>query len=187
MLPAFCEWLAGTTFSAALHESVLMYPLVESIHVWTLALFVGFAFALDVRLLGLALRRVRVSELTRRLLPWTTAGFVVMAMTGVLLFAAIPVRTYHSVWFRGKVVMLILAGINVCIFHTGAYLRVAEWDLAANTPRSAKVAGLASIVLWSGIVIFGRMIAYSWFDCDKQPQPAVINWVAGCVLGPESP
>ena len=46
----------------------------------------------------------------RRTLPWTIGGFVVMVVTGVLLFYAIPVRTYQSVWFRAKVIFLILAG-----------------------------------------------------------------------------
>src|SRR5438093_12497215 len=96
----FCQWLAETRGSIALHESLYMYPLVESVHVLTLTLFVGMSVMLDLRLLGRALRRVPVSEVTARLLPWTTAGFVVMIMSGTLLFYAIPVRSYQNVFFR---------------------------------------------------------------------------------------
>ena len=95
-----------------------MYPLIESTHVLTLGLFVGLAVMLDLRLLGLTMRRVPVSEVIARLLPWTKAGFVVMVITGVLLFYAIPVRTYQSVFFRVKVAMLLLAGLNVWLFHS---------------------------------------------------------------------
>ena len=97
LLP-FCEWLASTKYSVALHESLYMYPIVESVHVLTLCLFVGMSVMLDLRLLGLTLRRVSVQEVTDRLLPWMIAGFIVMFVTGILLFYAIPVRSYQNVF-----------------------------------------------------------------------------------------
>ncbi|REJ80758.1 MAG: hypothetical protein DWQ36_10710 [Acidobacteria bacterium] len=182
MLREFAHWLDSTAWSTSIHESLYAYPLIESTHVWGLAVFVGFAILLDLRLLGVAFTSIPVSDLARRLLPWTIAGFVVMVVSGVLLFYAIPVRTFHSVWFRGKVIMLILAGINVFVFHSGIWRTVKSWDLAPKPPFKARFAGAASLVLWSLIIIFGRMIAYNWFDCDRQPQSAFINWAAGCVI-----
>ncbi len=184
-LLGFCQWLAETQWSIALHESLWVYPLVESTHVWALALFVGFAVVLDLRLLGLALRKVPVSEVARKLLPWTVAGFIVMIVTGGLLFYAIPVRTYQNIFFRVKVLLLILAGINVWVFHSTVWRRVAAWDRDPVTPKSARFAGAASLVLWTCIIFAGRMIAYNWFDCDRQPQPEIVNWAAGCVVEPE--
>src|SRR5471030_1988063 len=104
-----------------------MYPLVESAHVLTLCLFLGLAIMFDLRLLGKALKKVPITELKRRMGPWMMAGFVVMVITGALLFYAIPVRSYQSIWFRGKVVALILAGLNAFVFHTTIDRRVAEW------------------------------------------------------------
>src|SRR6185437_5292838 len=109
-LSHFCEWLATTRGSIALHESLYMYPLVESVHVLTLCLFVGMSVMLDLRLLGVALRRVPVAEVTDRLVPWMVLGFVVMFVTGVLLFYAIPIRSYQNVFFRIKLIALVLAG-----------------------------------------------------------------------------
>lgn len=181
------EWLASTNGSIALHESQYMYTIVESVHVLTLCIFVGFAVLFDLRLLNQALTRVPVSEVSRRLLPWSVGGFVIMVITGAALFYAIPVRTYLSIWFRFKVVFLILAGLNVWIFTNGVYTRVAEWDLAEVAPKAARRAGIASLILWALIVVFGRMIAYNWFDCDIQPQSAFVNFVAGCVVPPAQP
>ena len=124
LLP-FCQWLAETPGSIALHESLYMYPLVESAHVLTLCLFLGMAIMFDLRLLGVALRRVPITEMKRRLGPWMTIGFIVMVITGALLFYAIPIRSYQSIWFRGKVVALILAGLNAFVFHAGIDRRVA--------------------------------------------------------------
>jgi hypothetical protein len=178
------EWLASTRWSIALHESLYMYPLIESAHVLTLGLFVGLAVMFDLRLLGLTLKRVPVSEYTSRVLPWAKVGFVVMVITGALLFYAIPVRTYQCIFFRLKVAMLILAGINVWVFHSRVERRIADWDLAPVPPWAARVAAVVSLVLWAGIVVAGRMIAYNWFDCDIQPQPDFVNWAAGCVVPP---
>ncbi len=181
LLP-YCQWLAGTSGSIALHESLFMYPLVESMHVLTLCLFIGMAVMLDLRLLGLTWRRVSMSEIKRTLGPWMVAGFIVMVMTGVLLFYAIPVRSYQNIFFRIKVVMLVLAGVNAWVFHTTIDRRVAEWDRDPVPPKAARRAGALSLVLWAVIVVSGRMIAYNWFDCDKQPQPPIVNLAAGCVV-----
>ncbi len=183
LLP-FCQWLADTPGSIALHESLFMYPLVESAHVLTLCLFLGMAIMFDLRLLGLTLIRVPITEMKKRLGPWMVAGFMVMVVTGVALFYAIPVRSYQSVFFRIKVVALALAGLNAWVFHTTIDRRVAEWDLAPKPPRAARRAGATSLVLWAIIVVAGRMIAYNWFDCDKQPQPHIVNIVAGCAAPP---
>jgi len=127
------------------------------------------------------MQEVPVSEVARRLLPWTVAGFVIMVISGSLLFFAIPLRTYQSIFFRTKMFMLALAGLNVWIFHSGVYRRVTTWDLDRVPPRPARVAGALSIVLWVAIVLSGRMIAYNWFDCDRQPQRPIINFLTSCV------
>lgn len=183
-LLAFCKWLNDTGGSTALRESLYMYPIVESSHVLFLLLFVGMTVIWDLRLLGLVLTEVPVTEMADRVLPWVRAGFVVMIVTGVLLFYAIPIRTYQSVWFRAKVIFLLLAFINIWYFHAKVLPNAANWDRDVRLPWVVRRAGLASLILWAGIIVFGRFIAYNWFDCDIQPQPAFVNWFAGCVVPP---
>ena len=89
----FCEWLANTTWSTDLHGSEYMYPLIESVHVLTLCLFLGMAVMLDLRLLGVTMRNTSASEVVGQLEKWTKLGFVLMVISGALLFYAIPVRT----------------------------------------------------------------------------------------------
>jgi hypothetical protein len=179
-LQSFCEWLANTPGSIALHESQWGYPIVESTHVLTMCLFLGMIVMLDLRLLSLTMRRVPVSQVAGRLLPWARAGFVVMVISGALLFYAIPVRAFHNIFFRFKIVMLVLAGLNAWVFHSTVFRRVSEWDLNPVLPKRARMAGALSLVLWATIVVAGRMIAYNWFDCDRQPQPSIVNFLAGC-------
>jgi len=143
-----------------------MYLIVLTVHVMTLCLFVGTAAMLDLRLLGLTMQKVRVSEVMARLLPWTGAGLLVMLISGALLFYASPLLRYQNIFFRAKMFALVLAGVNVLVFHKTVYRRVAEWDLHPIPPRSARMTGGVSLLLWAFLIIMGRMIPYQvyWFN-----------------------
>jgi hypothetical protein len=177
----FFERLSESSWSVALHESEIAYSIIESSHVWSLCLFFGLTVMFDLRLLGWTMRKVPVSEVIRRLQPWTILGFVLMVISGTLLFYAIPLRSYQNIFFRTKMLLMLAAGVNVLIFHSRVFPGVAKWDADATPPKVARVAGALSLVLWIGIVFSGRMIAYNWFDCDRQPQAAIINFLTSCV------
>ena len=160
-----------------------MYLVVLTVHVLTLTVFVGTALMLDLRLLGMTMTRVPASEVRTRLLPWTTAGFLVMMTTGALLFYAAPMLRYQNVFFRLKMVTLVLAGLNVWVFRSTVYRAIAEWDLDPVPPRRARMAGGLSLALWAVMITLGRMIPYQlyWFDCGRQPQSAIVNLLSGCI------
>src|SRR5215469_12091279 len=143
-----CRWLEGTRGSIALHESIWVYPIVESVHVLTLCLFLGLVVIMDARLLGVGLRKVRASEVVNRLAPWTIAGFIVMVISGSLLFYAIPVKAYLNIFFRIKVAFLLLAGINTAVFHLTIYRKIGEWEFDGRPPLGARLAGGLSLFLW---------------------------------------
>jgi hypothetical protein len=177
---AFFSWLGDTDWSSGLHGSQYAYSIIESLHVWTLALFFGTVAMFDLRLLGLSMRNVPVSEVVDRLLPWTIAAFAIMVVTGSLLFFAIPLRSFQNIFFRLKMLLLIAAALNIWLFHTRVYPGIAAWDKAAVPPRRVRLAGGISLALWTCIIISGRMIAYNWFDCDRQPQADIINFLTSC-------
>ena len=158
-----------------------MYPLIETTHVLALTLFVGTLAVVDLRLLGLAFRTTPISTISSNVLPWTVVGFVIMVVTGVLLFYAIPVRTYHSIWFRIKVLVIVIAIVNALHFHFRLSKNRILWDKAPKPPRSVRLTSAASLVCWVIVIFTGRMIAYNWFDCDR-PQPDWVIVVAGCII-----
>ena len=166
LLPFF-QWLEGTAGSVAIRESTLLYPFIETTHVLMLCLFLGMIALVDLRLLGVGLRGVPVSEVAGRLLPWALAGFVFMAISGLLLFYSGPVRASANIFFRIKMVMIALTGINAVLFHFTIYRRVADWDCDPTPPLRARLAGFCSLLLWSGVVICGRMQAYNWFETAR--------------------
>jgi len=176
-----CEWLAATHGSIALHESRYLYLIVLTIHVLTLCLFVGMAAIVDLRLMGLTMQTVRVTEVIARLLPWTAAGGITMITSGAFLFYAAPLLRYQNIFFRAKMVALVLAGLNVWVFHNRVYPSVTVWDLGPP-PRSAKISGGVALGLWVVLITLGRMIPYQvyWLDCDRQPRSAIVSLLAGC-------
>jgi hypothetical protein len=161
----FFEWLGNTSWSIALHESRYVFLLVLMIHVLTLSVFVGTAVMIDLRLLGKTMTHVPVSQVVARLLPWSEAGFLVMVVTGTLLFYAAPLARYENVFFRLKMAALVIAVMNVWVFRRTMYRRVADWDLDPVPPRRVRMVGAFSLMLLAIIITTGRMMAYSdyWF------------------------
>src|ERR1700721_641660 len=116
MLGELVTKLADTPWSIALHDSLYMSAITESTHVLSIMLFVGTIAMVDLRLLGISFTKVPVSQMLSKILPWTIAGFVLLGITGSMLFLAIPIRTYHSLWFRLKCVMILIAAFNIAVF-----------------------------------------------------------------------
>ena len=153
--------------SLALRESLWMYPIIETAHVLGLCLFVGTAWLWDLRLLGLTLKRVPVSQASAQILPWSAAGFVIMAASGAGLVFSEPLRFYSNIFFRVKVVLLILAGLNAFVFHCTVGRRKEQWDLDPIAPFSARLAGAVSLGVWAAVIVTGRLIAYNWFGAVR--------------------
>ena len=163
-LSPFFKWLESTQGSVFIRESTMFYPLVETTHVLTLCLFLGLIAMLDLRLLGVGLRGIPVSQVAGRLLPWALFGFSLMAISGLLLFYSGPVKAAANIFFRVKIFMIALTGVNALLFHFTIHRRVAVWDNDPAPPARAKLAGALSLLLWSGVVICGRLQAYNWFN-----------------------
>lgn len=173
---------AGDTaqsWSEALLGSLNFWSLLEGTHLLTLVLFAGTIFIVDLRLLGLTFRRTPVSVVSDRVLPLTVAGFIIMIATGVGLFYAKPVVYYHSLWFRLKLVFLIIAMLNIVIFHFRVQKNQSAWDTMESPPTIAKISGAISLISWILVISMGRFIPYNWFDCGKAI-PHIVNVLEDC-------
>jgi hypothetical protein len=161
MIKQFFQTVEATPWGTAVRESTWLFPTIESIHVLSLVLVVGSIMVVDLRLLNIASRRRSVKELTDEILPWTWTAFACALITGSLLFSSSAVR-YTGIWqFDAKMCMLVLAAINMGIFHLGAFRSVAHWDLApSKPPLAARLAGGISLTIWVIIVALGRWIGF---------------------------
>jgi hypothetical protein len=156
----FCKWLDHTAIGTAIRESVWLFPVIETLHIFGIIALVGGTSILDLRLMGLTFRDEPVTKLSRRFLPWAWFGFIVQVVTGVLMFSSEAAKMYVNWAFQIKMLLIVVAGLNAVIFHSLSYQSVGKWDRDPVAPLAARIAGTASILLWFGIVAMGRWIAY---------------------------
>jgi hypothetical protein len=175
----FAQWLESQPFSIGLHESFYLYNWIETTHVLTLMVSLGMLCIIDLRMLGLCLTNMPASKVAERFNLPMLLGFGVMIITGVILFAAIPVRTTQSLWFRIKLILLFAAGINALLFHRHLQSSAGAWDNDPRPPLRTRFAGGLSLALWAGVIVTGRFIAYDWFDCGEA-NPAWVDEFVGC-------
>lgn len=159
----FLQWLEETTFSTSLRESIYMWAVVDGLHIVGLCMFLGLLLFWELRLFNVGVKTAKVSETWDRLSPWIFGGFVFMVITGLLLFTSDPVRFWGNIFFRIKMVAMLLAGLNAVAFHYTVGRRLVDWD-TRPLPGIAHLVGVASITLWVLIVFCGRLIAYNWFE-----------------------
>jgi hypothetical protein len=157
--PAWLVWLETTRLAGAMREWLWLYPAVEVVHILGFVLLVGAAALFDLRLLGVA-RHLPVTQIARFVLPWARRSLVLIAPTGLLMFAAHATEMATNPAFRLKLVLLVVAGLNALLFHRRAFRGVAGWNVSAGAPPAARGAALASLLLWTGVVTCGRLIAY---------------------------
>jgi len=156
---ALCHWLESTSIGSTIATSAWLFPAIESVHMFGIVTVVGATSILDLRLMGVSLRNDSVSSIVGGTLRWALYGFVLMLITGALMFASEATRCYTNTGFRWKMLLLVLAGLNALIFHFSAYRSVNKWE-QGGTPFLAKFAGAFSILMWFGIVALGRWIAF---------------------------
>jgi len=143
-------------------ESAWAFPTIESVHVIALVTVVGTIAVMDLRLLGWVGRQTRVTSISSDTLPWTWGAFVLAAITGSLLFVSKAGTYAANPYFRLKLVFLVLAGLNMALFHFTTWKTVHQWDEDERAiPTAGKVAGALSLIFWICVVFFGRAIGFT--------------------------
>lgn len=156
--PALLEWIESTDLSTAIREGALPYPIIGGVHLLAIALFGGMVLMTDLRLLGWAMRRRPVSDIVEQFRHWKRLGFVVLVASGSLLAWAEPLKLYRSPSFWVKMALLALVGVHALVFRAGVYANPARLD--KEQTLQARVAALTSLLLWAGLIVSGRLIAF---------------------------
>ena len=152
----FFEWCGETAVGIAIRDSLWLFPVIECVHLLALAMLGGAVLVVDMRLLGLGLRRHPLAELAREAQPWLVGSLLVMLVTGVLLFTSETLRAYYSPPFWWKMRLLLLA----MLFTFTVRRKVLRADDASGQPLFGKLVAVVSLSLWFGVGFSGRWIAF---------------------------
>src|SRR5262245_65782130 len=120
----------------------------------------GTIAIVDLRLLGVASTRLSFRRMASDILKWTWAAFALTAATGALMFITNAGVYYHNFFFRTKMVMLALAGINVLVFEFTAGQSIYRWEKAPSAPLIGRTTAVISLVIWNSIIYLDRWIGF---------------------------
>ena len=174
------DWIESTELSIAIREGGLPYPIIGGVHLLAIALFGGMLLATDLRLLGWVMRSRPFSDIWYQFRPWKRLGFVIVVVTGLLLAWAEPVRLFGSPSFWVKMSLLALVGVHALVFRAKVYGHPENLDDAVSS--QAKLAAVLSLILWAGLVVSGRLIA---FDASFEPSSPSESRFTPHELGPQ--
>jgi hypothetical protein len=157
MLYPFFEWCEASTIGNGIRNSLWAFAAIESVHLLALAAIGGAVLMVDMRLLGLGLRRQPIAEVARNAYPWFVGSLIVMIVTGVALFLSEAVKCYYSTPFWVKMSSLALA----ITFSFTVRRKVTLADESRVRPIWHKVVAIVSLLLWFGVGAGGRWIGFS--------------------------
>ena len=156
MLWHFAQWSESTALGTAIRNSQYAFPIIEFFHLAALAVIGGAVLIVDLRLLGLGLRKTPVAVLASDAQPWVTGSLIVMILSGVSLYTSEATKCYQSFAFWIKISSLIL----VMIFTYTVRRKVALADERRVPPLASKAVALASVSLWFAVAWGGRWIGF---------------------------
>ena len=176
-IAGFLKALEGSGLATKIRESLLLFPMLEATHVIGLALVFGTIAIIDLRLIGLASSQRSFKRMYSDILKWTWAAFALTGLTGALMFITNATVYYHNFYFRTKMLLLVLAGINMGAFELTLGRKVETWDKAPSAPPLGRVVGVLSIALWITVIFMGRMIGFTTTRAAvAAPPPAGVNF-----------
>lgn len=155
----WAEWLEQTALAATIRRELYFYPLLEILHILGIVGLVGGAFLFDLRLLGYG-RRLPVQRLAAFVLPWSRRGLALVVPTGLLLFITNASTLAEDPTFWLKLVLIGVAGLNAMLFHRTVFRTADHWDQDVPVPHAARLVAAASILLWTAVIVCGRLLAY---------------------------
>jgi hypothetical protein len=151
---SFFEWCQNMPLGSWLKGATWAFAVVETVHIMALAVLLGTMVVIDLRLLGLGMRRQSVAEIAELLNPWFWGSFFTMIVTGICLFLSEAVRLSLSSPFAYKMLFLLIA--------VAVHLTIHRSVIAGGGERIAlsKSAACLSLCCWLGIALAGRAIAF---------------------------
>jgi uncharacterized membrane protein YhdT len=156
-LLTFFQWCEASGIGETIRKSSWLFPVIEAIHLLGLGVIGGAVLVVDLRLLGLGLRRQSAAQLTRDAQPWLVGSLVLMIITGGLLFLSEAIKCYYHDAFWFKMSCLFLA----IVFTFTIQRKVIVTDESRLRPLWSKVVAVVSVLLWAGVGIGGRWIGFS--------------------------
>ena len=166
------EWLSRTPLSLAIQTHRWVVPTVQSIHIAAIGIVVASVLMIDLRVLGWAGRDQTLSETVSRFGPWLTGALCVLLVTGVLMVVGEPARELLAFSFWLKMCLVAIGTTIAAVFRMALRKNEPRWEESLVARLSTKSLAVATLLIWVGIIILGRLIAYDhiWGAWSRAPK-----------------
>jgi hypothetical protein len=161
LLSDLSRWLAATSLSHTIQTTTWIIPTLQTIHILCVAALFSSAVLVDLRIWRLTQRDVPLSDVGRRFLPWVWPVVIVLLLTGSLLIVGEPRRSLLNDTFYIKMALLAFALVLTGLLQWSLTSAPGFWERDVGRRVAGRVAAVASILAWSGIIFAGRFIAYT--------------------------
>jgi hypothetical protein len=158
MLESFAESIVGGSLNEWILSIYWLWPFMETVHFFGLSLLLGGLIVIDLRMAGHF--KALNPAATHKLLPFVFIGFGLNLITGVVFFYGDPMRYSVNIGFQIKMVLVIVAGLNALLYYWKINPVMHSWDPNADSPPIAKFVAYTSLAVWTGVLLFGRLIPY---------------------------
>jgi hypothetical protein len=158
-LHEFCVWVDQTPLSQVFQSTDWLVPTVQTIHILAVALIAGAVLMINLRLLGWSNRDQSVERVCARFLPFIWWPLLVLLATGTVMIIGEPARSLQNPVFQLKVTLIVIALVATGILQVSVH-RPPRFATAHGRGAAVAIA-LFSALLWGGIIVAGRWIAYS--------------------------
>ena len=155
---AVYDWMESTVINEVVMYYRWSWPTLETLHFLGLCMLIGAILVMDLRLIGF--QRVIPLRAVHGLMPVAIAGFAINLITGLGFLFGQPLLYARNYAFWVKMVLVVLAGLNFVWYWLRVEPSVARLGPHDATPVSARAAGAASLVLWFGVLTYGRLLPY---------------------------
>ncbi|PLX37106.1 MAG: hypothetical protein C0606_11395 [Hyphomicrobiales bacterium] len=159
MITPFLATLEHSDFARALRETMLFYPIINTLHIFGIALLFGAIASFDIAVIA---RRPadRLAHLKAQCIPLAGVGLVLAIVTGVTLFIARAQHYAAHPVMLAKFALLAIGLINIALLHGSRNYRALDTSLDAEGSPRLRAAAWISLLCWIGVIIAGRFVAY---------------------------
>ena len=173
VIQRFAEWLSLTSLSILIQtHNAWVIPAIQSIHIVAIGVVLASVLMINLRILGWAGRDQTLRETTNRFGPWLSVALLVLLLTGALMVIGEPRRELLSFSFWLKMTLVAAGTTLAAIFKSTLKRNEHHWEQTPARLRTVKLLAILTLLIWVGIVVLGRLIAYdhvwgSWSHAPK--------------------
>jgi hypothetical protein len=150
-------WISETQASLWIGTHFWAIPIMQTIHILSIAAAFGSVLMINFRILGLSGGTRTLSQVVHRYLPWIWWSLLLLIISGIGMIVGEPVRELVNPIFWIKMGLVILVILSSLWFQTSVGNSVSKWDGTSG----ARVGAILVTILWCAVMFGGRWIAYA--------------------------